>query len=187
MLVISVITKITSIMNKNIAVPKTTENAELLRWVERVAVFWTEQSGLPPITGRIVGWLMISDPAEQSAEDISIGISASRASLTSSMRLLSAIGLVSSFRRPGQRIVYYRMDDNAWERTLRRRIASMASFREVTRDGLALLGADKTRAARIKAADEVYAWAEKIFETAPPCPSVQTHFEPPLKRRVRKG
>jgi hypothetical protein len=169
------------------AMAKATENADLLRWVERVAVFWTQQSGLPPITGRIVGWLMSSDPPEQSAGDIANGIGASRASLTSSMRLLGAIGLVTSLRRPGQRTVYYRMDDSAWENTLRRRIASMASFREVTRDGLALLGADKARAARIKAADDVYAWAEKIFAAAPPCPSAQPRFEAALNGRKQRS
>ncbi|MGB8539555.1 MAG: hypothetical protein WCD57_24235 [Acidobacteriaceae bacterium] len=115
------------------------------------------------------------------------GIGASRASLTSSMRLLGAIGLVTSLRRPGQRTVYYRMDDSAWENTLRRRIASMASFREVTRDGLALLGADKARAARIKAADDVYAWAEKIFAAAPPCPSAQPRFEAALNGRKQRS
>jgi hypothetical protein len=165
--------------------PNAKVNVEFLRWVERVAIFWTEQSGLPPITGRIVGWLMISDPAEQSAGDIANAISASRASLTSSMRLLCAIGLVTSLRRPGQRTVYYQMDDSAWERTVRRRIASMASFREVTRDGLALLGADQTRASRIKAADDVYAWAEKIFADASPCPSTRLQFKTTNRKKQR--
>ena len=143
----------------------------LLAWVERVAVFWTEQGGLPPITGRIVGWLMISDPAEQSAEEIATAIGASRASLTTSLRLLVAMGLVHSGRRPGARTVHYRIDDDAWEKLLRRRIARMASFREITRDGLALLGTGNPRATRIHAADQVYEWAEKIFAAAPPCPS----------------
>jgi hypothetical protein len=76
---------------------------------------------------------------------------------------------------------------SAWENTLRRRVASMASFREVTRDGLALLGADKTRAARIKAADDVYAWAEKFFAAAPPCPSAQPRFEAALNGRKQRS
>jgi hypothetical protein len=47
----------------------------------------------------------------------------------------------------------------------------MASFREITQDGLALLGTGNPRATRIQAADRVYQWAEKIFAAAPPCPS----------------
>jgi DNA-binding transcriptional regulator GbsR (MarR family) len=144
---------------------------KVIRWVERVAVFWSEQSGLPAITGRIVGWLMICDSPEQSAGEIAAAIGASRASLTTSMRLLIAIGLVHAVSRPGQRTIYYRIDGDAWEMVVRRRIASMASFRAITREGLALLGDNKSRAARIQAADQVYAWAEDVFANAPPCPS----------------
>ena len=168
MLVISVITEITSMRRTG-----NPDAEKVIRWVERVAVFWSEQSGLPPITGRIVGWLMICDSPEQSAGEIAAAIGASRASLTTSMRLLIAIGLVHSVTRPGQRTVYYRMDGDAWEKVLRRRIASMASFRAITRDGLALLGENKPRAARILAADQVYAWAEDVFANAPPCPSTK--------------
>ena len=145
--------------------------AEILRWVERVADFWSSQSGLPPITGRIVGWLMIADSPEQSASQLAAAIGASRASLTTSTQILTAIGLVHTVRRPGERTVYYRIDDDAWEKMLRRRIANMASFRAITRDGLALLGSNTPRASRIQAADEVYEWAEKVFADAPPCPS----------------
>jgi DNA-binding transcriptional ArsR family regulator len=154
--------------------PGNPDSEKVVRWVERVAVFWSEQSGLPPITGRIVGWLMICDSPEESAGEIAAAIGASRASLTTSLRLLIAIGLVHSVTRPGQRTIYYRIDGDAWEMVLRRRIASMASFRAITRDGLTLLGENKTRAARIQAADQVYAWAEGVFANAPPCPSTKS-------------
>jgi hypothetical protein len=141
---------------------------EVLAWVERVAAFWSEQTALPPITGRIVGWLMICDPPEQSAMEIASAIRASRASLTTSTQLLIAKGLIRTLRKPGERTAYYRIDDDAWEQLLRRRIASMASFRSITKDGLALLGPNNPKAARIQAADDVYAWAESVFAKAPP-------------------
>lgn len=182
MLVISVTTEITSIMHKTLrsASSLSLDESTILPWIERVAAFWTEQSGLPPITGRIVGWLMICDPPEQSAGQIADGIGASRASLTSSMRLLAAIGLVHSARTPGERTVRYRIDDNAWEMTLRRRIASLTSFRKITTDGLAMLGKENPRAARIRAADEIYAWAETLFESAPRLPDTTS------RRKSRK-
>ncbi len=114
---------------------------------------------------------MISDSVEQSAGEIATAMGASRASLTSSLRLLVAMGLVRSGRRPGERIVYYRIDDDAWEKLVRRRIVSLASFRGITAEGLALLGSRNPRAQRIRSADQVYEWAEKIFAAAPPCPS----------------
>src|SRR6516225_10258601 len=120
----------------------------LLAWVERVATFFAEHYGLPPITGRILGWLMICDPPEQSPAQIAEAIGASRASLTTNMRLLIASGLVQRLTRPGGRTAYYRIDDDMWQKVIQRRIASMISFGELARDGIDLLGADSPRAAR---------------------------------------
>ena len=49
------------------ATPGAPDRAQLLAWAERVATFFAEHYGLPPITGRILGWMMICDPPEQSA------------------------------------------------------------------------------------------------------------------------
>ena len=106
------------------------DRARLLGWVERVATFFADHYGLPPITGRILGWLMICDPQEQSPAEIAEAIGASRASLTTNMRLLIASGLVHRLTRPGGRTAYYRIDNDIWEQIIRRRVASMMSFGE---------------------------------------------------------
>ena len=149
----------------------------LLSWVERVAMFYAEQYGLPPITGRILGWLMICDPPEQSAGEIAEAIGASRASITTNMRLLSATELVQRRTRPGERTAYYRVDDDAWEKVVRRKFASLASFREITRDGMNLVGTDSTRAARLRAAHEIYEWLEELLANAPQPPATKGRSE----------
>src|SRR5262245_11827320 len=131
--------------------PLRVERKLLLAWVERVATFFAEYAGLPPITGRILGWLMICDPPEQSAGEVAEAIGASRASLTTNMRLLTASGLVRRLTRPGERTTYFRLDDDAWEKVIRRRMAYMATFREIAQDGLRLVGAGGARATRIRA------------------------------------
>src|SRR5690348_16207466 len=108
----------------------------LLRWVERVAAFCVEEWGLPPITGRILGWLMICDPAEQSAGQIAEVIQARRASLNSNMRFLTAIGLVKKARRPGDRTSYYRIEDDAWQKVIQRKLESLSAFGEIADEGL---------------------------------------------------
>ncbi len=138
-----------------------------LIWVERVASHFAEKNGLPLITGRILGWLLICDPAEQSAGVIAEAIGASRASITTGMRLLTATQLVRSLTRPGDRTIYYRIDDDSWEKMIRRRLESIAAFREVTREGMDLVGAKSPRASRIRAAHEIYEWAAAIFNNAP--------------------
>jgi DNA-binding transcriptional regulator GbsR (MarR family) len=64
-------------------------------------MFFAEHYGLPPIAGRILGWLMICETPEQSAGEIAAAIGASRASLTTNMRFLTASGFVRRLTRPG--------------------------------------------------------------------------------------
>ena len=140
----------------------------LADWVERVATFFAERYGLPPITGRILGWLMICEPAEQSAGEIAAAIGASRASLTTTMRFLTASELVRRRTRPGRRTTYYRIDDDAWEKVIRQRIASMASFCVLTEDAMRLLGPGNPRAGRVRAAHDMFQWMERLLASASP-------------------
>ncbi len=142
----------------------------LLHWVEQVTAFLT-RDGFPPIAGRILGWLLICDPPEQSAAQIAAAVSASRASLTTNMQVLMVMGVVTRRSRPGERTAYYRIDDEAWERLVRQRIASLASFHEITDAGMRLVGPDSDRAARIRAAHETFDWMARVFADAPPMPS----------------
>lgn len=135
---------------------------QTLRWVERVAAFCVEEWGLAPITGRIMGWLMICDPAEQSAGEIADAIGASRASLTSNIRLLTAIGLIRRQSRPGERTAYYRIEDDAWERVVRRKLAALGLFDEIAEEGLELAGSDPSRAKRIQTARDAMAWLARV-------------------------
>ncbi len=113
---------------------------------------------MPPITGRILGWLMTCDPAEQSATEIAEAIGASRASLTTNMRLLTVGEYVRRSTRPGERTSYYRIDSDAWRRAVRRKLTSLDSFRDITGDGLDLLGSQNPGAARIRSAHETFTW-----------------------------
>ena len=109
-------------------------------WVERVTSFCTEQWGLPPITGRILGWLMICDPAEQSAGP-NCRSNRSQSSLAYRQHQeLTAAGFVRRRSRPGERTTYFWIDDDAWERVLHNRFASMAAFKNIARDGMDLAG-----------------------------------------------
>ncbi|MFI7637408.1 GbsR/MarR family transcriptional regulator [Nonomuraea sp. NPDC049400] len=144
-----------------------TEQEPLLEWVERVAMYLA-RDGVPPIAGRVLGWLMICDPPEQSAGQISEAIGASRASLTSNLRLLTSMGFLTWRTRPGERTVYYRMAEDAWAVVVRRQVASITSFMDITRDGVDLVGADEERAARVRQAHATFEWMAEVFDTAPP-------------------
>jgi DNA-binding transcriptional ArsR family regulator len=147
------------------------DDAPILAWVERVGEFFEVNYGMPPITGRIVGWLLICDPAEQSAGEIAAAIKASRASLTTNMRALIASGLVRRRRRAGERTASYRIDDDAWETVIRHRVASLAAIDRLTEQGMRLVGPVGPRAVRLRSAQEVFAWFEALIADAPGPPS----------------
>ena len=144
-----------------------TGDAAVLAWVERVGDFFAANYGMPPITGRIVGWLLICDPPEQSAAEIAAAIRASRASLTTNMRGLTAAGLARRFRRAGERTAYYRIDDDAWETVIRRRMASIADIEGLTEAGVRLIGPASARAGRLRATHEIFAWFGALLAETP--------------------
>jgi DNA-binding MarR family transcriptional regulator len=149
------------------------ERDAVLAWVERIAKYCSDQDGLPLIAGRVLGWLVVCDPPEQSAGQIAAAIGASRASLTTNLRLLGSVGFVRQVTKPGDRTVYYRVDDEAWETVVQRQIASLTAFGDIMRDGLGLVGRSSRRASRMRAAHEVFGWLDQVFANAPPLPSTR--------------
>jgi len=146
--------------------------AEVLDWVERIAKYCADQDGLPMIAGRILGWLTVCVPAEQSAAQIAEAIGASRASLTTNLRLLTSVGFLGQVTRPGERTVYYRVDDAAWARVVQRQVESLSSLGGILRDGLRLVDdAGEQGAARMRTAHAVFSWLDGVFASAPPLPS----------------
>jgi DNA-binding transcriptional ArsR family regulator len=146
--------------------PAEPDRKQILAWVERIATFFTERNGWPPITGRILGWLLICEPPEQSAGEIAEAIGASRASLTSTMRLLTALELVRRRTRPGARTAFYRIEDGAWERLVRQRVVAMTELCGIAEAGMRLFRADSPRAARLQEAHDVFRWLGELLATS---------------------
>lgn len=170
MLVILVVTEIHQ-SRQPAGRPHLADIAAILAWVERAGEFFEVNYGMAPISGRIVGWLLICEPAEQSAGEIATAIKASRASLTTSLRALTTGGLVRRRRRAGERTARYRVDDDAWEAVIRRRVASLAAIDGLTEQGMRLVGETSASAARLRAIQEVFAWFELLLAAAPGPPS----------------
>jgi DNA-binding transcriptional ArsR family regulator len=131
---------------------------EEVAWCDRVAEYFAVNAAMPPITGRTMAWLMICDPAEQSPADLSAALGVSRASLTSTLRLLTSSGLVRRSTRRGSRATYYRIVDEAWAAALRHRMHTLGVFISLVEAGQHLVGTDPARSSRLHAVDEVYRW-----------------------------
>jgi hypothetical protein len=135
-------------------------------WVERVASLVSDEWGLAPITGRVLGWLMACDPPAQTAGDIAGAIGASRASLTTNMQLLTSIRLVRKFRKPGDRNVYYQIEDDAWSKVMRQKLAAFTAFDALAEEGLRLGWTDEAQTGRIRSARESIAAMAAVLDRA---------------------
>jgi DNA-binding transcriptional regulator GbsR (MarR family) len=131
-----------------------------LDFVDEVAAFFAKE-GMPLIAGRTIGWLLISDPPEQSAADLARVLEVSRSSISSAARLLTPSGLVESVRKRGERQEYLRISPDGWSRMLANRYAKTTAFRQITEHGLDLLGASALdRRERLENVAELYRFLE---------------------------
>ena len=109
-----------------------------LEYVERAAQRLA-QSGLPPMAGRMWGWLMICDPPEQTAADIATHLRASRGSISGTARLLETTGLISRITKPGDRREWFRVPSTGMVAMMASQQPVIAAYRQLMDDGLDLL------------------------------------------------
>jgi DNA-binding transcriptional ArsR family regulator len=88
-------------------------DAAIAEVVEQVGV-WFSSLGVPRAAGQMFGYLLTCDPAEQSAGEIAEGTGMSRASVSSSARLLQSMGALEVRHRVGDRKTYYRLRRDWW-------------------------------------------------------------------------
>jgi DNA-binding MarR family transcriptional regulator len=72
-------------------------------FADRVGRFYARQYGLPPVTGRVTGWLLICDPPEQTAAEIAEALQTSRSAVGSAIAALENVGQVQRTRAAGER------------------------------------------------------------------------------------
>src|SRR5215207_9929356 len=63
--------------------------------------------GMTPMAGRMWGWLLICEPAEQTAAEIAEALHASRGAISGTARLLATSGLIRRSTRRGDRREYF--------------------------------------------------------------------------------
>jgi DNA-binding transcriptional ArsR family regulator len=74
-----------------------------LAFADRLGRYFARQYGLPPVTGRVFGWLLICDPPEQSAAEIAEALQTSRSAVGSAVASLENQGYVLRRRAAGER------------------------------------------------------------------------------------
>ncbi|AUS80612.1 transcriptional regulator [Actinoalloteichus sp. AHMU CJ021] len=126
-------------------------------WIEQVAAFYVEE-GMPLIAGRILGYLLICDPPERTAAELSAALDASSGSVSTNIRLLVRAGVVSKTTRRGKEAALYRVEESRWPDFVQGRFDRVRGARDLTAAGLRLLSGDSERAARLRTVNQFYEW-----------------------------
>lgn len=131
-----------------------------LQYVEEVALGF-ERQGLFRMAGRVLGWLLICDPPEQTFGQLAQVLQASKGSISTAMKFLVPAGLVERISRPGDRRDYYRCRPGAWAELARDQSRLYGEFRKLAQRGLELLAdAPAARRERLQDMHDFYAWLE---------------------------
>ena len=139
------------------------QQAEEQQFVEEVGLFF-EQSGMPRMTGRILGWLLISDSPHQSTDELTQTLMASKGSISTTTRLLIRIGLIERISLPGQRHDYFRFKSGAWHRWLKEGLVQTTTARQLAERGLELLeGKSQLNRQGLEEMRDMYAFFEREF------------------------
>ncbi len=150
-------------------------------FVEEVGLLF-EQTGLPRMAGRILGWLLISDPPHQTTSDLTEALLASKGSISTVTRLLIRIGLIERTSLPGERRDYFRIKPGAWHQFMGESLAQTTALRQLAERGLELLeGEAHLNRQWLEEMRDMYAFFEREF------PALMERWEQEHKLRQITG
>ncbi|MFF3223402.1 GbsR/MarR family transcriptional regulator [Nocardia suismassiliense] len=134
---------------------------EQLAFVEDFALV-LERMGLVRMVGRAAGWLLVSDPPEQTFGQIADALQASKGSISSALKTLVTMRWVDKMSKPGDRKDYYAIRPGILPELTRQQSGMYTDLTTMTSRGLALFDdPDGDQAARVRDMHEFFVWMGK--------------------------
>ncbi len=139
-----------SVMSTEGSMKDDATRGDLQGYLERWGMLF-ELLGATRMMGKILAWLLISDPPEQSAGDIAQAVGASAGSVSTTTRALTQAGMVERLGIPGERSAPFRVRSGVWGQLLRKRMSYIVSMRDLVEEGLEFsAGADEDSTLRLR-------------------------------------
>jgi DNA-binding transcriptional regulator GbsR (MarR family) len=130
---------------------------KLWRFVDANGELMAKSYGLPRMTGRLLAWLLVCDPPEQTAAQLAEALEASKGAISGATGMLIRARLVDRLHIRGERADRFRIRPDAWDEQVQD--ANVDRTRAVIALGLdALDGEPAARRARLEELDAFYAW-----------------------------
>ena len=102
-------------------------------YIEKVGLFY-EKYGLSKMAGRILGYLLSSETAYTSFENLRDALKASKGSISSNVNILLTQGLIIKHTRSGDRKSYYKTSISSLENILSAKIKSITEFKSLFKE-----------------------------------------------------
>ncbi len=137
---------------------------EHLIYADHAGRFYARQYGFPPMAGRLLGYLTICEPEQQSIAELADALMASRSAVTGAIQSLENFHLVIRTRTAGERVDRVSLDlagveGNGFDAEVYSEQAALA------KEGLALL--DKAKPDRRAWLEEIAALSDFLTERMP--------------------
>ena len=123
-----------------------------------------ELIGLPRMAGRILGYLMISNPKHQSTQQIGEALSASKGSISTNTRLLLQYRLIEKKTFPAERITYFQVTENAYSELIRIHMHEITLLKNLAQEGLDIVSSKSDiEPERMKKLESIYNFFEREY------------------------
>lgn len=81
-----------------------------ITFADHAGRLFARRYGMPPMVGRLIGYLAVCDPREQSVGELAEALLASRSAIASAVNYLENLGFIERSRAAGQRMDRVRID-----------------------------------------------------------------------------
>ncbi len=131
---------------------------KLWEFVDATGMWLSQSYGFPRMTGRVLGWLLVCEPVEQTAAQLAEALGASSGAISGATGILVRAKLVDRTRVRGERADRFRLRPDAWDEQVRDEAGAQAARALFARGLEALADAPAARRDRLEELDAFYAW-----------------------------
>lgn len=135
-----------------------------ITFADHTARFYARRYALPPMVGRVLGYLMVCDPPEQSIAELADALLASRSAIAGAIKALEVIQVIRSSRTAGERMDRVRIDLSS-PQAMGMDISEYEELRDMAQEGLEVVR--DAPMARQRVLLEMAAFAEFLVQRIP--------------------
>jgi hypothetical protein len=136
-----------------------------LTFADHVGRFYARRYGMAPMVGRLIGYLAVCDPRQQTINELADALLASRSAIASAVGTLETLGLIQRSRAAGERMDRVRLDMSS-SHAMGFDVSEFEEQADLAKEGLLLLAGEAPERKAVLV--EWVAFAEFLVERIPP-------------------